>query len=329
MLLSRMTKITILTLFFLFSGIRLSFGVEDMPMKKAPMIRVMAKAVVDEDRILMRNIATFEGLSREREKEIGELFIARAPDPGKEKSFSGRFVQKMLSAHAKQAAASIPSRIVIERSADYLEKDKITRLFQIAAGRQLNLSPEKIEIDRLSFKENIPVPSGFTKAHVEFLPGARVGGLTTAKLVVEEDGNHFRDIYLTGDVKIRGVRVRIINPVKRGERITENDVELVETFITDTPSNGVAALDEVIGMEATRNLRKDDWLTTRMFDQPVLIERNQLVTIVVKTPRLKISTKGIALEKGRAHQTIKVKNTRSEKMIYAKVISPDEVRVSF
>lgn len=56
-----------------------------------------------------------------------------------------------------------------------------------------------------------------------------------------------------------------------------------------------------------------------MVRQPILIHRGETVKIVVSTPGFKLEADGVAQADGSIGDTIRIKNTRSNKMIDAKV----------
>ncbi|HEC67994.1 MAG TPA: hypothetical protein ENI35_04180 [Candidatus Desulfofervidus auxilii] len=54
-----------------------------------------------------------------------------------------------------------------------------------------------------------------------------------------------------------------------------------------------------------------------------------MVTVIVESDTLKITTKGIAKEKGQPGDVIKVINIDTKKVIYAKVANNSMVKVEF
>ncbi len=145
------------------------------------------------------------------------------------------------------------------------------------------------------------------------------------------------DLYVNGEsyakTSVSGrffakVEVPIISSnLTRGSIISKNDIDWIEVRESTVARNVLVDDKEIIGMEASRNLRSGNMISSKDLREPVLIEKGALVTISYVTPYLKLTAKGLATENGAKNQVIKITNLQTKKTILAKVIEKDMVSI--
>ena len=81
------------------------------------------------------------------------------------------------------------------------------------------------------------------------------------------------------------------------------------------------------GLEVKRSLRAGTVLSPDMVDEPVIIGRGDQVDIRVKRPGISVTMKGTAMGKAREGETLRVRNSRSGKIISAIAVAPGIVQV--
>lgn len=307
-------------------------AIEGKVAKKLPpagTIEFREKAVVEGRDILLCNVADVNGFTSEERERIGNLVIASAPKPGRTRSFSKRYLRKLLKAHVGLGAWRIPKSVSVERGSRAVGRKEIKELFAETIGQYLRLPREKVDVTRINMKDSLLIPSGNCEIVMSFPSGASFRGLATAKISVTVNRKHYRDFYVTGKVKIRGRALRVAEPVKKGDAISSADLETVETVITERPRNIITDPGDAVGMIAAMTMHRGEWLTESHIDAPMLVRRGGLVNLVAAAEGLRVEAKGLAVESGKRNQVIRVKNISSEKIIYGRVISPDEVQVNF
>lgn len=129
---------------------------------------------------------------------------------------------------------------------------------------------------------------------------------------------------------IRKTKVFVLTDnARRGDTLTENLVAKKDTILHGNNSVYPVRMDDILGKVLKRNAVAGTVITASLLDVPILIQKGELVTIIVENRRLLVQAKGKALEKGRMGETIRVKNVSSEKEIFAKVVGENTVNVSF
>lgn len=119
------------------------------------------------------------------------------------------------------------------------------------------------------------------------------------------------------------------HPLPRGTLIQDTDLEFVSRRYSQLNYGYYGSAALLINKEARRNIKSGQILTPSLVRAQKLVLRGQHITIVAQNGGLKLRVKGKALMDGQQGQTIKVRNLKSKKLIYAQVISAGIVKVNF
>ena len=105
--------------------------------------------------------------------------------------------------------------------------------------------------------------------------------------------------------------------------ITAQDVTLKDGALPGTLSK----LSQAVGQEARVVLYAGRPILIDDIARPALIERNQIVTLIVNRSGLRISTEGRALERGAAGDTVKAMNLSSRSTVNGTVTSDGHIEI--
>ena len=118
----------------------------------------------------------------------------------------------------------------------------------------------------------------------------------------------------------------LIQPVTRGEIISENHIAYVERndlqaafYVTDS--------SDVIGKEARRPLQADAPLRRSDLKAPILVKRGALVTMIYASNGLRLTHHGVAAAAGGMGDVIAIENTKSDRTIKAVVTGVNRAEV--
>lgn len=117
--------------------------------------------------------------------------------------------------------------------------------------------------------------------------------------------------------------------IDRGQTLTAGDLKLQRINIAKARRGYYNRLDEVVGLAAKRRIRAGQTITPALIEQAMAVRRGQPVRIVASNDGIEASTSGEALGDGQPGDVIRVRNTRSGKVIDAKVVSPGVVTSTF
>lgn len=135
-------------------------------------------------------------------------------------------------------------------------------------------------------------------------------------------------LMLTAEIEVWREVVVIRDHLSRGERIRPGSLTLQERNIGNLQRGYFTDLSDVSGNVSKRSLRAGVALDPSMVDLPLIIRRGQMVTLRVEHPGLSVNVKGIALSKGRKGDVIKVKNSRTDKVLYGTIIHADLISIN-
>jgi len=132
---------------------------------------------------------------------------------------------------------------------------------------------------------------------------------------------------IDGDICQYRQVVCLTNRLSRHTILTGDDVVLLRKNIGLLGENSFGSVDDVIGKRLTTSQREGGVLYASILEDPPLVERNDMVTIVVHGQSFRITVPGQVRSAGARGEVVKVKNLMSRKVIYAKVVSGDSVEV--
>ncbi|GGN15921.1 MULTISPECIES: flagellar basal body P-ring formation chaperone FlgA [Marinomonas] len=123
--------------------------------------------------------------------------------------------------------------------------------------------------------------------------------------------------------------IKTTTPINRGQVITQSNTDIGDVDISSLRGQVYTKKNPPYGLIASRNLRINTFITDALVDQPTLVKKGDLVLITASSGTIIVRMNGVALENGVKGQQIRVKNTSSERIIYAKVVTDSEVLVNY
>ncbi len=143
-----------------------------------------------------------------------------------------------------------------------------------------------------------------------------------------DDGRRQREILIRGAARETRRVVVLSRPIGRGEMIEEADIVEARVDARNLSERVAVSADQLIGMQARRNIRENAAISTADLSLPTLVERNQSVVIAYRTPTMVLSSQGRALASGAQNDLINVLNLQSNRVVQGRVTGAGEVLVS-
>lgn len=210
-----------------------------------------------------------------------------------------------------------------------IPENKFREIFQKYLYRNLNNQGCDVIISRLRITGNVPVPDG-TISFQEYQKGKRrFEGQVSLIVVVKINDVVKNKVKLSGWVDIFQPVVCASRDLKRGERISKEDLYFVKRNISHISSKILTDMNKIIGFMAKHNVKKDSSLKEWMFEKYPIVDKGDIVTIVAESGDIKVTAPGRVMMKGYADELVKVQNLMSKKEIYAKVVNGSTVAVDF
>ena len=119
---------------------------------------------------------------------------------------------------------------------------------------------------------------------------------------------------------VETVELPVLNRhVKRGEIISDGDIEWLAWPTRRMPRDAVVDVADVVGWAAKRSLRAGVPLRERDVQEPIIVAKGSTVSLVYRTESMVLTAGGKALEDGAMGSVIRVLNSQSKVVVEARV----------
>lgn len=112
--------------------------------------------------------------------------------------------------------------------------------------------------------------------------------------------------------------------VRSGSVLAAEDLRILET----TYANAFRRMEDLIGLEARRNLYPGRPILPTDVGPPTIVERNQIVTLVYSRGALEITVEGRSLNRGAIGEPVRAMNLSSKAMVSGIVLEPGRIEVT-
>lgn len=163
-------------------------------------------------------------------------------------------------------------------------------------------------------------------------------GRVNVDVTVKSDRQAPLEIPVSLDVRHFETVVATARPIARGRTIQKEDLYLHRWDVTSATDYSTQ-VDQLIGRTALRTLSAAQIIRDQDLDKgiaapangdrSVQIKRSDRVKILARLGQLAVTVNGEAMQDGRLGDTIRVRNTESKSIVQGKVISPDEVEITY
>lgn len=256
-----------------------------------------------------------------------EVAVARAPAPGRQLRLSGQWLRRLARAHnlawqpslarasalVSRASQIIGPREIVDAIARTLEREGIGGDLDVVLdnpGLALHLpvdSPPEIEVTALSYDPRSE------RLAAKVVVG---GGADAARAMVRG-----RALQMT---EVPVLRRRL----SRNQVVAADDLEWTRVPVARLGRGTVTDPGEIVGKSLRRPLRPGRQLRETDLQAPVMVTKNSLVILRLETANMRLSVQGRALESGGLGEVVRVVNTKSNTLIYARISGPNSVVVA-
>ncbi|QEL13792.1 flagellar basal body P-ring formation chaperone FlgA [Limnoglobus roseus] len=251
----------------------------------------------------------------------------------------------LLALFALGGSLSSADPVVVVLPANASSGSAVVTLGQIAKlhGGDDKLRAKLAAVD-VAERAKKDAPTSVTKRQVEFrlkLAGftesdAIVGGAETVAVTVEKKTVPTDDAIAAATKalalyfpKSDGVTVELAQPilVKMPEALTGDAVEITAKPRFLPVKLGRVEMEVTLTINSAKPFSFPVYLTAKSDAHPILVTRNQKVTLVVRLGAMNVEAAGEAMQDGRAGEAVKVLNPSSKKVVTGKVTAAGVVDV--
>lgn len=282
------------------------------------------QSVVEGDQVTLGDL--FDGLTEKQ----AEKQVAPAPAPGRRAVFDYRTLGRLARAYRVQwSATSTLDRVVVERVANIIDHAVVERhLIQaIAADNLTDTDALSVNLDNRAVSISLPIDVPATMA-VSRLNHDPISGRFTATIVAPATGSPAYEGTVTGrSIDIIAVPV-LTEPVRRGDVITERQVEMLKVPSERINSDILVGMADLVGMTPRRSISANTPIRASDLQEPILIERGTPVTIRLDHGGIALTAKGRAMDDAAQGQGLRVRNIASNRIIDAVAITSSLVEIN-
>lgn len=285
------------------------------PAEEASRVTVRRTVLVQRDTVRLGDVF----IAGEGRLPQADTVIARAPDAGRSLVLNAAWLADTARAHGLQWRASTGNETVtVHRDSRMVGREEI-----IAAVRDVLVHSgvaADAELDLAGLVAPLPVPAGTRQpvgvVDIDYDP--RSGRFST--LIEIPAGAPDADrLRLSGRAhEVLEVPV-LARAIARGQQVTADDVRWAKVRTSSLPAGVATDLDQVLRMTARRPLQAGQPLRQRDLERPALVEKNQLVTMVLRAGKMTLTAQGRAMERGAKGDVVRVQNTMSNQIVHATV----------
>jgi flagella basal body P-ring formation protein FlgA len=314
------------------TGILLPGLTSEIMAVSATRVHVSAMTQIDGKNILLGKIAKIEGNDPDLLKRLSGVVIGRSPLPGRRREVTASTVKRCLRQNRidpDQLLLQIPARVFVERSFIEISREKIKSLVSDYISQNLinNLSDATIKDIRVS--EDLKLPGGRITYTVKPPRNSDMAGKIPFTVNFDVNGKFYKRVWATATIEIFTNVVVTKKPLGRHKPITEDDIEIRKMDLAQLPSGVITDPEVILGQRTRRAIGSHTVLRSNLVEFPPLVKRGDVVVILAETGGLKITTLGQVKKKGRFGERIPVMNFDSKKVLYARVLDSNTVKVEF
>ncbi|MCW9033388.1 MAG: flagellar basal body P-ring formation chaperone FlgA [Alphaproteobacteria bacterium] len=304
----------------------LSFGLVGLVMTLASVAQVNS-AVLNE-RIKVTDKYILLGDLFDNAGEKADKAVAYSPRPGKSTVFEARWLYKVARSYKLEwRPEDINVRAVVVRDSNVIYRAQVEEELLNAILEQGAPKSSVVQINNRTLKIHVNADQA-PSVEVEEIQYDKKSRRFTAIIAApagDPSAQRFRvsgRTHAVQEIPVPAHRIR------KGEIISENDIQWIKVRLDRLDSNTVVSLDQVLGMTPKRALREGVSFRVRDVQRPIAVTKRSLVTLILQTPLMTMTAKGKSLDNGAKGETIRVVNTKSKAIVEAVVIGPGQASVT-
>lgn len=271
--------------------------------------------------VLLKDLLVDTDVLKDAEKD---LIIVKSPLRGS-KNYTPEELAYEMQNHASLMDLALKSpdfvKIMRVKDANYIENFK--------GGLTAALLKEnpwkrfKIEVEFTNDDLNkINTMSGADYELVSQVPNE---SLTSVKLSVQfsENGVKRGTLILNPNVRRKVFSIVLRYDLSKGAILQKSDLVVDQVWVDGQEGRYASNFIDCVGYELTKDISAGSRVPKMYLTDPVYVKKGQFLKVYTMVGGLKVAVQAKALTDGRRGQTIKVKNTKSDKMLFVKMVEPE------
>jgi flagella basal body P-ring formation protein FlgA len=187
--------------------------------------------------------------------------------------------------------------------------------------------PGNMRLEKVFYRDSLNLPDG--KVSWKVVPGGEwQAGRQNIPVEVSVNGKVAMVIQVAATLKQSTRYLVLKRPLKRGEVVTESDLQWEESELDRPPMGLVEDPKRVVGQSAARQLQANRPLQSDWFAAPQVVARGERIQVAATRGALHIETVAVAKSAGRLGEVIVLENPMSHKKFDARITGPGRAEVT-
>jgi flagella basal body P-ring formation protein FlgA len=295
-------------------------------------VRCYEQAEVAGDQILLGGIARVDGSDESLVRRLEAVVLGRSPLPGKTRTLDAAGILTRIRQSGLdpgQFDLQIPPEVAVTRAAVTLGREQLETIVRDYIREQTRGAGDTLRIKEIRVGEPVVLPQGQVTTRVVAPKNTEWAGTIPLSVLVKVDGETERRVWVTVSLERLVPVVVARRPLGRYKPIDDHDLEVKAVDAAGLPSDCITNPELVIGKRTRRPVDTGTVLRPELVEFPPLVKNGDRVRIIAETAGLRISAFGQVKQKGCQGELIQVVNLDSNKVIYARVVDSQTVRIDF
>ena len=300
-------------------------------------INFHTKCTVEGEEVTVADIASVTCDDSSICQKVKSICIATLSAPGTTLRLSSDHVADVLrrtlpaiGISLSQVKGTVPVEIVVTRVKGTRARKVYAKIYREYVFKNMPWKKEDVNISDIKVSSTNFIP-GENNITVKVVADSSLPflGNTPLSVVLFRDGERVGSVRVVGKVNVFKPIAKAARNIKSREIISRDDIRFVRENLADLPHDVIVSPEEIIGKETAHSFRVNEVIRKRDIAEPLLVQKGDIVTIMISIPGLLITSKGQALEGGRLGQMMKVKNIATKRVVLGMVKGQKTVQVAF
>jgi flagellar basal body P-ring formation protein FlgA len=259
-----------------------------------------------------------------------DVAVFRAPDPGTTGTVSAGRVIAAARQHGLDPADTDLRSVSVSRTSRTVSKKEVEALIAgrlEADGPTTNGATLEVRLSDLDRAKHVEA-TAIEPLELRRFDYDRATGRFVAILAIADSGTLASGFQVSGRA-IEAVEIPVpARSISRGDTVGPADIAMQRMPRRELRAGVVHAKEEVVGRAARRGLRTGEPIRADSLMEPVLVSRNDSVTIVYRAGGLTLTARGRAIGSGARGDVVTVMNSQSNRTLEAEITRPGVVTVA-
>jgi flagellar basal body P-ring formation protein FlgA len=287
------------------------------------------EAIVNGPMLTLSDVAMLRPLSKA--EVLSGIVLFPSPAPGEQKCFN----TSILKAYVLDAVVNKDSvrwsgaeTVCIRREGVMVSQNEIQTVINNRLREILgHLSAEQVVFEAVHLPDISHFPTDDVEYEVIF-SDRDILKSRQVNVIIKLDGKVRENVTITGRVQALVPVVVAKEKLNRGAVLTQDNIMTQLKNIADLKDPCLNP-EAIIGQVLKKSVSMNQVISEQDLDMPVLVERREVVTMVLQKGNLQLSTKGVASADGKMGDVIMIKNLKSNREVPCRVIGPGMTMVEF